>query len=225
MKPMSAVIKHLKLFDRKERFILLSKLLGMETFRLDPGFAESLEQLLNVPVPDDAFVAMDYHLDWLQMALYLADKGLTPDPVPNIDKSLFRANQRDVDLLIAFADKDGPKTRLVLVEAKADTSWANHQLLRKTDRLELIFRKNRPGVDLVSPHFVLLSPKKPERINHSMWPHWMKQNGAPLWLELPLPEGFRKVTRCHEDNTVSEKGDYLRVVDIGRDGRVIDTAC
>ena len=38
MKPMSAVIKHLKLFDRKERFILLSKLLGMEDLSPRPWF-------------------------------------------------------------------------------------------------------------------------------------------------------------------------------------------
>ena len=59
---------------------------------------------------------MDYHLDWLQMALYLAR---TPDPPPRIRKQDvlgkgqrdFNASQMDIDLLVAF--DEGATTHLV----------------------------------------------------------------------------------------------------------------
>ena len=67
---MSRIIKHLKSFNRKERFILLKRALGPEAFRLDCEFRKELGDEIGVPIPDCAFVAMDYHLDWLQVAMY-----------------------------------------------------------------------------------------------------------------------------------------------------------
>ncbi len=60
---MSALIEHLRLFNRKERFILLRHTLGVSTFRLDKGFRERLGGKLGLSIPGDAYVAMDYHLD------------------------------------------------------------------------------------------------------------------------------------------------------------------
>lgn len=62
---MSRVIDYLERFNRKERFILLSHVLGRQNetvFRLDQVFAEKLgsELELQDPIPDDAFVAMDF---------------------------------------------------------------------------------------------------------------------------------------------------------------------
>ena len=62
---MSDLIRHLRSFNRKERFILLSDALGKE--RLADDFRTRVGDCIGVRVPADAYVAMDYHLDWLQM--------------------------------------------------------------------------------------------------------------------------------------------------------------
>ena len=69
---MSTLIEHLRSFNRKERFILLSHALGRD--RLGEGFRSRLREAISRTVPETAYVAMDHHLDWLQLALYLADK-------------------------------------------------------------------------------------------------------------------------------------------------------
>ena len=204
---MSTLIDHLRSFNRKERFILLHEALGEDTFTLDEGFRARLGASIGVPVPADAYVAMDYHLDWLQMALYLAATPAPPSPIPNSD--LFRANQEDADLLVAF-DQDAT-THVVLLEAKMETGWTNKQLHSKAQRLRLIFGSDRPGVDLATPHFVLASPKKSERIRTDTWPEWMTRDGVPLWMKLPRPPGLREVTRCTPGGKVSALGLFLRI--------------
>ena len=170
---MSEVIKHLKSFNRKERFILLHEVLGYkrQTFRLGPGFREKLGERLRLSVPRDSFVAMDYHLDWIQMALYLSDKTSPKDDVIYND-GIVVGNQRDVDLLVAFADDK--TTHLVLVEAKGDTGWTNSQLDKKAKRFSRIFEAGRPGVSAVEPHFVMMSPRESHGIKTAGWPGWMK---------------------------------------------------
>ena len=54
---MSALIEHLRSFNRKERFILLREALGSDT--LGDAFRRRLGDCIGVPVPADAFVAMD----------------------------------------------------------------------------------------------------------------------------------------------------------------------
>ena len=210
---MPSVIDYLGRLNRKERFLLLSHVLDKRTddvFRLDPYFAGKLAAELGLDIPSDAFVAMDYHLDWIQMALHLADKG-TKEPIHNPEGSekLFYANQEDVDLLVAF--EDGSTTHLVLIEAKADTGWNNDQLSSKANRLKSIFE--RPYDICVKPDFVLMSPRRPRRILTEAWPDWTKkkEDEAPAWLELPLGNELIKVTRCDKCCATSENGDHLKV--------------
>ena len=211
--PVSHVIDYLARFNRKERFVLLSHVLGQEdrsAFLLNCAFRENLRREIGVLVPSDALVAMDFHLDWLQMALYLADRDDSLSRViPN--KNLIRANQEDIDLLVAFKDEGTSETHLVLIEAKADTGWTNGQLKSKAKRLSLIFDKHSYGTEFVKPHFVVMSPREPQRIETDTWPHWMKANtdGSIHWLELPLRDGLLKVTRCHENKTPATAGDFL----------------
>lgn len=203
---MSDLIGHLRSFNRKERFILLSDALGKE--RLGDDFRTRLGDCIGVRVPADAYVAMDYHLDWLQMALYLADY---PDPPKRIPKGdLFAGNQEDADLLVAF---DGESTtHLVLVEAKVETGWTNRQLKSKAKRLGRIFSEGRPGVQLATPHYVLASPRPPsENVSTDGWPSWMTREARPVWMELERPHGLRKVTRCDEHGHPSESGEFLRI--------------
>ena len=128
----SKLINYLRSFNRKERYILIEDAIGTGTFRLDTGFRERLGNLLDLIVPGDvarflgettipcdAFVAMDYHLDWLHVALYLAD---VPEPAQVIPKPEgFSATQIDVDLLVAF--EVGETTPIGLLELiSGDTS-------------------------------------------------------------------------------------------------------
>jgi hypothetical protein len=39
----------------------------------------------------------------------------------------------------------------------------------------------------------------------------MLQAGDPIWIELELPKGLRRVTRCDEDGTVSAEGGHFVV--------------
>lgn len=208
---MSKVIDLLQRFNRKERFLLLNHVLGEaagEVFRLNSDFNESLRDILGLDgIPSDAFVAMDYHLDWIQMAVYLAD-GNSQSRCIVYNDDLVKANQEDVDLLVAFEDGSTKKVHLVLIEAKADTGWTNKQLQSKAKRLKQIF--NEKALRYVTPHFVLMSPGGGARITTDEWPHWMGgASGSALWLKLPFPDGRLKVTRCDEDRKNSASGGWI----------------
>lgn len=206
----SDLIALLRSFNRKERQILLSEVLRREegevVFSLDAGFRERLGDEIGVTVPADAYVAMDYHLDWLSMALHLAATPDLPERIRN--DGLFEANQQDVDLLVAFEAADG--AHLALIEAKGVTGWDKRQQDSKAQRLRRIFGDG-PGSDLATPHFVLMSPKRPARIDTTGWPGWMRRGGKPYWLELPLPGGLHKATRCDADGNNAEGGEFLRL--------------
>lgn len=195
---MSKVIEHLEVLNRTEPFHLLRQVLGKSTFRIDRGFCEELGTLLHVPIPGNAFIGMDYLLDWISLAVRFTDKSLPKGPVLNIGNDLFEANPLDADLLVAFDIRT--TTHVVMIEAKGDTGWGNEQLQKKADRLRKIFsgtNRNR-----VTPHFVLMSPRRPCRINVKNWPDWMYDGhrNAPHWLELPLRPTLCKVTRHTEDS-------------------------
>ncbi len=177
---MSDLIENLRSFNRKERFILLREALGSDT--LGDAFRERLGDAIGVTVPADAFVAMDYHLDWLQMALYLAANPSPPERIRN--DRLVSGNQEDADLIVAFQGNSA--THVVLVEAKVETNWTNSQLESKAERLDLIFGEGRPRVHLATPHYVLASPEPPPPgISTAEWPDWMKPRGKPVHTDQP----------------------------------------
>ena len=192
---MSRVIDYLRRFNRKERFILLNHVLGQrgeDAFRLNRHFAGKLANTLGLEIPADAFVAMDYHLDWIQMAIYLADNDHRNDiDNPQIDpkgnvRKLFQANQEDIDLLVAFEEKSNDeRSHIVLIEAKGDTKWDSKQLKSKAARLKLIFKQN--SCVNVEPHFILMSPDEPRTGTATEW-LWIDDGGVSpaKWLELPL---------------------------------------
>ena len=125
-------IHYLGLLNRKERFHLLREALGKKTFRLDERFRIRLQSCLYdspcdaVSIPPDAFVAMDYHLDWIAMALRLAADG--PErarrdrfPLDGIaNDGLVSGTQQDVDLLVAFPAGNLRDSRVCL-EHRTDT--------------------------------------------------------------------------------------------------------
>ena len=157
-------------------------------------------------------LAMDYHLDWIEMALYRAAKSeigpkspFPREPFPEINK-----NQKDVDLLVAFESDDTGEatTHLVLIEAKAYLYWNNAQLREKAKRLGAIFGEDGKRWKFVTPHYVLMTAERSSGIRPGSWPSWMRKKDEVTWLDYDLPSRL-KITRCTEFGKPSKKGDYL----------------
>ena len=211
---MSRVIEHLRSLDRKERFAVMREALGFhpEAPRLDDGFRQKLGACIGRPVPAYAFLAMDYHLDWIRLALHLAaNPHIEPEtPFPNPSFDDFNRNQEDVDLLVAFEGNDAGRwiTHLVLVEAKAYLPWSNSQLKSKAERLGGIFGPDGKGHAAVSPRYVLMTGRKSDNIRTGCWPEWTKNGEEPFWLEYELPRRL-EATRCSQEGKRSIDGDSL----------------
>ena len=69
---MMTLMEHLESFNRKERFFLVGNALGNPDFQLSTDFQTKLNTAFGIPPPNSAFVAMDYHLDWLHASPFLA---------------------------------------------------------------------------------------------------------------------------------------------------------
>ena len=200
----------LKQFNRKERFHLLHHALGYESqsFRLGHNFRNALASNLGLRVPHDALVMMDYHLDWIGMAVWLRDQSILPTKqAPATHEGRVSGNQEDVDLLVAF-ESDGT-THMVFIEAKGDTAWNNQQLRSKAKRLTHIFGSEISKTACVQPHFVLLSPTASTRIDTGTWPSWMRRD-LDHWMTLPWPSTM-KPTLCNEDGSANRHGDWVRI--------------
>ncbi len=207
---MTALLEYLESFNRKERFILLAEAIGPPGIRLGRGFRDRVGAAFGLEIPADALVAMDYHLDWLQAGLL----SLHADPTARLPNGgRIRGTPEDIDLLIAFPD--GSQTRLMLLEVKAATRWSNKQLQSKADRLCAIFGAHGDTFSEVAPHFALLSPRRPERLDTAAWPEWMTQGvlgGEPIWLELAMPRNRRRVTRTDERGRPAADGSHFKVI-------------
>ena len=214
---MSRVIQALRCFDRKERFAVQREVLGFdpEMPRLHGRFRKKLSDCIGISVPKHAFLAMDYHLDWIDVALYVVSKqDIHPrSPFPNERFPNINRNQQDVDLLVAFeADDTGEATtHLVHIEAKAYLGWNNAQLAGKVGRLRAIFGEDGARWGFATPHYVLMTAKRSQRISAQSWPKWMRNGDEPLWLDYELPPRQR-IMRCDESGRASKDGGYLRLL-------------
>ena len=217
---MSELLRYLKRFNRKERFFLVGWALGNAKFKLSESFRADLGKALGLAVPEDAFVAMDYHLDWLYASLCLHGSGGGKGPHCN-DGKLIRAQQEDIDLVVAY--QDGDAHHIVLLEAKGATSWTNKQMRSKAIRLREIFGETGRLWQSITPHFMIASPMMPEQLEFDEWPTWMAPDGQAAWIELPMPDDLQRVTRCKATGAITYAGDHWRVVpDRGRYARVLD---
>ncbi len=206
----SQFIANLESFNRKERFFLVGWALGNREFRLSPAFRRVLSSSLDLDVPAESFVAMDYHLDWIYASAFLAATGDTNTVHPNKD-GLVSGSQEDMDLVVAFSADE--TAHLIMVEAKGVTGWTNKQATSKARRLEAIFGQRGDTWPHIRPHFVIVSPKESQRLNCSRWPGWMKrEDGRPHWMRMEIPSGLLMVTRCSESGKVSQEGQYWKVV-------------
>ena len=208
------VIENLRRFNRKERYYLIRTALDIPEFKLGKSFRESLQECLGLQVPEHAFAAMDYHLDWIYASLFLANKGMGVDevvrrPFCNSEKKI-TATQQDIDLLIAYPGDS--ECHLLLLEAKGAGGFTNGQLDSKAKRLERIFGGNGRGWDGVIPHFALISPREPKQLKSSGWPEWMHKGEQIPWVELAWPDKLVRISRSDISGKPSATGGFWKVL-------------
>ena len=201
---MSDLVELLSQFNRKERFFLVGQALGNKGFSLAEDFRKKLGDEIKSEIPADAFVGMDYHLDWIAASLWAyRNPELVDKPFANSDQ-VATGTQQDIDLLIAF-EAEG-HYYLVLLEAKGYSPWDNKQMREKAQRLKKLFgqdgRKHQPEV---KPHFYLMSSRTSERLESDSWPAWMKDH----WLTLNLDYPRLEVTLCDFKGKSLAKGDHF----------------
>jgi hypothetical protein len=168
---MSVLTECLQSFNSKERFFVVGEILGNPQFQPSPDFLEQVCKALQLPVPKPPiFCAMDYHLDWIYASLQVAGDRQDGLIYPNSEGKI-KAQQEDVDFLIACDADD--VCHMILIEAKGVTGWNNRQMTSKANRLREIFGEDGEGWQGVRPHFVIMSPAEPRKLNKSGWPKWM----------------------------------------------------
>ncbi len=201
----NSFITNLKLLNAKERDHLMRfAYLGQnnnydETEKfLSPQFTKQLLEIdsLNLGLTKNAkcvFAGMDYHLDWLYVALKLAImypgykiSGTLPagapkdifemEPAPPGDTLYcdFRAlmgNQEDIDLIAVFKDKS--KYAILFIEAKGRAAFNKVQLARKLIRLDHILKKSgvviKDAAPLINYRLILAAPEEPGFIEDSRY--------------------------------------------------------
>ena len=190
------LVETLERFNRKERYWLLRFALGADRFRLSRQFLDKVQEAVGLRerIPDDAWWAMDYHIDWLMAALHYVrehekgriHKNYLSDHEEEIP--IIHGNQEDIDLVIAFG------RTLILCEAKADTGWSVSQVKSKLRRLSAC---QAYAGDVSSSHEVrfnllLLSPRQPPQLQERYvadgdeWPAWARRGETLNFLQLPL---------------------------------------
>lgn len=214
MKESKDLIFYLRKFNRKERYFLIKEALCLEDFKLGDKFRDDFEKALSIKIPKEAYAAMDYHLDWIDVSLRLWKKKIELNKIFENDfnekgKSQLNSNQEDIDFIIAYMDEE--KYILILIEAKADTSWTNSQLDSKVNRFKKIFGEYCNKYKNLEVYFILISPSKPDKIKFEVWPEWMKKNNKPIWLELKTEKSFYKITRCRQDGKPDIYGIFCKI--------------
>lgn len=183
------LLRILEQFNRKERDYLIKNVIKHTPRALEKDFAKSLNKKLGIRLPQrKLYIAMDYHLDWLLMSVYLLYKNyelttsndnnlidehkgeilaLKNDDLGGLDKinALHSGTQYDSDLLIVYKKKRKENGYVVIsLEAKCDTSWNFDQLGYKLKRLkvirDLLDRMNREQGTSHQLFFVMYSPNE-----------------------------------------------------------------
>ncbi|WP_433165083.1 hypothetical protein [Kribbella sp. CA-247076] len=191
----SSFVGNLRRFDSHERGLLLQWVAG-EPFRVGGALRSAISRAVGIEPPADAFVAMDYTLDWLYAAVQatLAEDDSLPQPWPS--KGELAASPEDVDLIVAWEGPDGC-AHLILIEAKGFTGWSNTQLKRKVMRLDSIFAgelRNRFDV-----HLFLAGPQPSAGLKITDWPEWTRPDGRTRFLAIDDPGLRYAVQRCDGD--------------------------
>jgi hypothetical protein len=202
----------LRLFNRKERHLVVQNCLGDAASTLSESFRRQLTALLGprlqASIQSDAWWATDYHLEWLAGALlWHAEHGREDRERPRENNGkLIRGNQEDIDLIVASGGD------VILLEAKGDLSWENPQLTSKMERLSTLCDRDTGIVECDNPvftirlHLVLMSIRKPIRVNYEKWPAWAVNGDGPYWMPLQASGDRIRVGRCDSQGRSDAKG-------------------
>ena len=204
---MSTMIENLQRLNRKERFFLIGMALGNPDFVLDSAFRQRLSAGFRVAIPDGAFVAMDYHLNWIHAAAALAFSTPNKEGVYDNADGAIDGTQEDVDLLVAFEDALG-LNHLIMLEAKGVTPFINSQFEHKMNRLKAIFHENGNRWPQIRTYFGLVSPRDPVKLRRCVCPDWLRVNGKIPWFEMPIPPGRLEVFRCDKKRIPNKDGAF-----------------
>ncbi|WLD21903.1 hypothetical protein [Aeromonas veronii] len=183
---------------------------------MDDNQLDKISNLIGLTIPRKYFAAMDYHLDWIYASLYLTKNNTASC----VERNFINENgietdyqisgtQEDVDFLLAFVDHENT-THIVMIEAKGDNYFSNGQLDSKNKRFKAIFG-NESTWPNVKPHFLICSPKRPQKISIEEPAYFIFKSSKLLWLELGMGDGKNKVTRWGEENKPSSDGKYWTV--------------
>jgi hypothetical protein len=160
----------------------------------------TFDDLTETTIPESAWWAIDYHLDWLAAAVIRFLKETPPyERKPSgiyAAEKLVTGTQEDVDLIVAFG------TTVILVEAKGDTAWSAGQFGSKVQRIGAI---QAIAGDLVRLHHVLLSPRSTSLAG---------ANATVPWISMACPdaENLWRVMRCDLAGKPSRDGRHFRIV-------------
>jgi len=198
-----------KEFNAKERYFLVGEALGNRKYELSEKFRKRIGKAIGIAIPKDAFAAMDYHLDWLYACLMLASTESEKGVFENTD-NVIKAQQEDIDFIIAF--KHDKKCCIVLIEAKGVSHWGNKQMKSKVKRLKQIFGESGTRWNNVFPHFIMMSPKKPDNVATNDVPEWMLCERAWGWVELTISDFLKGIERCDVQGKKNRKGEYWKAV-------------
>lgn len=201
------LLDNIQRFNRKERFFLLGWALGNSTLQLGKEFRVGLSAKIGTPVPQTAFVAMDYHLDCIYAALELTNARR--NVYHNVPK-MVEGTHQDIDLLVAWEAAE--QAHIVMIEAKGVTPFSNEQLRSKVTRLKGFFGEKGDKLPRIKPHSILASHRESANIKTAGWPPWTLVNNRPIWVQMRLPSDLLTATRCHEDGVVGATGAYWKVV-------------
>lgn len=203
------LIDALRAFNRKERFLLVGWALDNPSFTLGYEFRRALEAATGIAIPPDAFVAMDYHINWLYAALLWGTGQLNlPAPRASEVDGPMRGNIEDLDLVVAFAASD--HHQVLLIEAKGYTPWDPRQLEHKADRLKTM--RELVGEDQpIEFSFVTAGPSRPPGGN---WTALLSGAGYKVdHLEMPAPAQHKvAVIRVDESGKPDRDGGHWSVV-------------
>ena len=120
------------------------------------------------------FWATDYQFDNIARAL-----GITVD----------RGSSQEVDVLLAW--ELGATTVIAMMDCKDRSYWSNAQLDRMVTRMTALFGGDGRRHQGVVPLFLLMSDRRPRRVDTKRWPAWaVNDDGAAYWTDTgPLLTG------------------------------------
>lgn len=207
---MTSFINNLDRLNRKERYFLIGMALGNPKFKLNSAFRQKLSKKYGLAVPDAAFVAMDYHLNWIFAAGVLAFGNPVRDNIFDNKGGIVDGTQEDVDLLVAFEDKSS-MNHVIMLEAKGFTAFSNRQFKHKMDRIKSIFGKKGNRWPEVKPYFGLVSSRESSKLRADYCPSWLKVESKIPWFEMPLPDNRLILHGCDKQGRTNKERAFWMV--------------